>query len=62
MHARHVMCVVYVTFAMHVVSVPLPEDFWQKHFVMDERAVPQFLMASREKILHAGTAAVSVIR
>eukprot|EP00931_Biecheleriopsis_adriatica_P075070 TRINITY_DN49018_c0_g1_i1.p1 TRINITY_DN49018_c0_g1~~TRINITY_DN49018_c0_g1_i1.p1 ORF type:complete len:979 (+),score=204.75 TRINITY_DN49018_c0_g1_i1:69-3005(+) len=29
-------------------------DFWQKHFVLDERAVPQFLAASRERILHSG--------
>lgn len=29
-------------------------DFWQKHFVLEERSVPQFLSASRDKILHAG--------
>eukprot|EP00929_Paragymnodinium_shiwhaense_P097537 TRINITY_DN59193_c0_g1_i1.p1 TRINITY_DN59193_c0_g1~~TRINITY_DN59193_c0_g1_i1.p1 ORF type:complete len:1038 (-),score=126.78 TRINITY_DN59193_c0_g1_i1:350-3463(-) len=29
-------------------------DFWHKHFLLDERVVPQFLMASRDKILHAG--------
>lgn len=29
-------------------------DFWQKHFVLEERTVPQFLSASRDKILHAG--------
>ncbi|CAE7636837.1 TUBGCP2 [Symbiodinium pilosum] len=29
-------------------------DFWQKHFTLDERAVPQFLASSRERILHAG--------
>lgn len=29
-------------------------DFWQKHFTIDERAVPQFLASSRERILHAG--------
>eukprot|EP00930_Biecheleria_cincta_P084725 TRINITY_DN74174_c0_g1_i1.p1 TRINITY_DN74174_c0_g1~~TRINITY_DN74174_c0_g1_i1.p1 ORF type:complete len:871 (+),score=154.33 TRINITY_DN74174_c0_g1_i1:94-2613(+) len=29
-------------------------DFWQKHFTLDERVVPQFLAASRERILHAG--------
>jgi len=28
--------------------------FWQKHFVLEERAVPHFLSTSREKILHAG--------
>jgi len=29
-------------------------DFWQRHFALEERAVPQFMVASREKILHAG--------
>lgn len=29
-------------------------DFWQKHFTLDERAVPQFLASGRERILHAG--------
>ena len=29
-------------------------DFWQKHFTLDERAVPQFLASSSERILHAG--------
>jgi len=29
-------------------------DFWQKHFLLEEHAVPSFLSVSREKILHAG--------
>eukprot|EP00928_Gymnodinium_smaydae_P021740 TRINITY_DN18517_c0_g2_i1.p1 TRINITY_DN18517_c0_g2~~TRINITY_DN18517_c0_g2_i1.p1 ORF type:complete len:939 (-),score=233.35 TRINITY_DN18517_c0_g2_i1:43-2643(-) len=29
-------------------------DFWQKHFVLEDRTVPQFLAPVREKILHAG--------
>jgi len=29
-------------------------DFWQKHFTLDQRAVPQFLASGRERILHAG--------
>eukprot|EP00927_Polykrikos_kofoidii_P060950 TRINITY_DN55848_c0_g1_i1.p1 TRINITY_DN55848_c0_g1~~TRINITY_DN55848_c0_g1_i1.p1 ORF type:complete len:1101 (-),score=203.50 TRINITY_DN55848_c0_g1_i1:114-3392(-) len=29
-------------------------DFWHKHFVLEDRSVPQFLSSSKEKILHAG--------